>query len=65
MSWYYVTAFTHVNNTLSAQQRAELIKLRNLQGYESAPYYIYSEAMHVNPELDNTDVLFLTPKQEK
>ena len=62
VSWYYTMAFARVNQTLSAQQRVTLMKLRNLDGYESAPYYIYSEAMHVNPELGDTDAFFFAPK---
>jgi hypothetical protein len=45
VSWYYAMAFARVNRALTSQQRAELVRLRNLDGYESAPYYIYSQAV--------------------
>ncbi len=43
MSWYYAIAFAQVNQTITPTQRKSLIELRNLDGYESASYYIYSE----------------------
>jgi Spy/CpxP family protein refolding chaperone len=58
MSWYYTTAFAAVNKTLTDEQRAALMKLRNLDGYTSAPYYIYSQAMQDVPDLGNTDRFF-------
>jgi len=51
MSWLYTTAFARVNRTLTDKQRAELVKLRNLPGYKSAPYYIYSRGQEDQPEL--------------
>jgi len=42
MSWLYATAFAKVNRTLTGEQRKALMRLRNLDGYRSAPYYIYS-----------------------
>ena len=44
MSWRYAMAFARINRTLTGSQREELVKLRNLEGYESAPCYIYSRA---------------------
>jgi len=58
MSWYYTTAFAAVNKTLTDAQRAALMKLRNLDGYTSAPYYIYSQAMQDEPKLDGVDNFF-------
>lgn len=58
MSWLYTMAFAEVNRTLSDSQRAELVKLRNLEGYESAPYYIYSRGAHEQPELGDVKVRF-------
>lgn len=63
MSWYYTMAFANINRTLTAQQRIALNKLRNLEGYKSAPYYIYSEAMKSEPELKDVDSFFFAPKQ--
>jgi Spy/CpxP family protein refolding chaperone len=61
MSWYYATAFAKVNQTLSQQQRTALMKLRNLDGYKSAPYYIYSGPIQEQPVLNNVDVFFFSP----
>lgn len=58
MSWYYATAFAKVNQTLTDKQRAALIKLRNLDGYTSAPAYIYSAPVREAIELPNTDDFF-------
>ncbi len=62
MSWYYTIAFAKVNKTLTADQKAALVKLRNLDGYTSAPAYIYSQAVQTAPTLPNTDIFFTAPK---
>jgi hypothetical protein len=59
VSWLYATAFAKANRTLSAAQRAELVKLRNLPGYTSAPAYVYSRALQELPKLPDAD-MFLT-----
>ena len=51
MSYYYATAFAKANRTLTANQRKALVKLRNLDGYTSAPAYIYSNP--VREEIKN------------
>jgi hypothetical protein len=61
MSWYYATAFAAVNKTLTADQRAALMKLRNLEGYTSAPYYIYSQAVQEEPTLAGVENFFQSP----
>jgi Spy/CpxP family protein refolding chaperone len=61
MSWYYATAFAKVNRTLTAQQRTALMKLRNLDGYTSAPYYIYSSPAKDQPVLNNVNAFFKVP----
>ena len=58
MSWIYATAFAKVGGTLSAEQRAACVKLRNLDGYHSAPAYLYSNPMQKAPTLPNSDFLF-------
>jgi Spy/CpxP family protein refolding chaperone len=58
MSWYDATAFAAVSQTLTEDQRAALMKLRNLDGYTSAPYYIYSQAMRQEPELTGVEEFF-------
>jgi len=57
MSWLYATAFAKVNRTLTAPQRASLMKLRDLDGYKSAEAYLYSRPIS-KPEVPNTDFLF-------
>jgi len=51
-----------VAKTLTAEQRATLVKLRNLDGYKSAPAYIYSDAVREAPQIPNTDGFFFPPK---
>jgi len=58
ISWLYTMAFAKVNRTLSDTQRKELIKLRNLPGYESDPYYIYSRGQKNQPELGDVEGKF-------
>ncbi|MDF7825088.1 hypothetical protein P4B35_13780 [Pontiellaceae bacterium B12227] len=58
MSWLYTMAFAKVNRTLTEAQRTELVKLRNLEGYESAPYYIYSRGAKEQPELGDVESRF-------
>lgn len=62
LSYYEASAFAKVNKTLTAEQRAALRKLRNLEGYTSAPYYLFAQAMREAPELGNTDSFFFPPK---
>jgi Spy/CpxP family protein refolding chaperone len=63
MSWYYATAFAKINRTLTAEQRGALIKLRNLEGYKSAPYYIYSKPSQDLSVLNNTEIFFVNPPE--
>jgi Spy/CpxP family protein refolding chaperone len=65
MSWYYATAFAKVNRTITKEQRAALMKLRNLDGYTSAPYYIYSSPAKEQPTLNDVDAFFFSPKAVK
>jgi phosphatidylethanolamine-binding protein (PEBP) family uncharacterized protein len=61
MSWMYATGFATVGRTLTADQRAACIKLRNLDGYKSAPAYLYSNPLSKLPELPSSDLLFSAP----
>jgi len=61
MSWLYATAFARVNRTLTSVQRVALLRLRNLDGYKSAPYHIYSRGVFAQPELDNVNAFFFAP----
>ena len=49
MSWIYATAFAKVGKTLTPEQRAACVKLRNLDGYHSAPAYLYSDPLQNCP----------------
>jgi len=62
LSYAYATGFAKVNRTLTAQQRATLVKLRNLPGYTSAPAYIYSDPVREEGKLPNTDHFFFPTK---
>jgi hypothetical protein len=64
MSWHYTMAFARVNQTLTAQQRTALARLRNLKGYKSAPYYIYSRGAYRQPKLTGVRDFFFAPKRE-
>ena len=61
MSYYYATAFAKVNRTLTADQRQALVKLRNLDGYTSAPAYIYSDPVTGAVNVPATDSFFFPP----
>jgi hypothetical protein len=58
MSCIYTMAFAEINRTLTDGQREELRSLRNLEGYESAPYYIYSRGRNDEPKLGSVEVKF-------
>ena len=60
MSYYYATAFAKVNRTLTTEQRRSLMKLRGLEGYTSAPAYIYSTPVREEIKLSNTDHFFFS-----
>lgn len=61
MSYCYAVAFAKVNRTLTADQRKALVKLRNLDGYTSAPAYIYSDPVRGTVSLPGTDSSFFPP----
>ena len=58
MSYYYATAFARVKKTLSSEQKAKLMKLRNLDGYTSAPAYLSSAALKELPPMPDKDAFF-------
>jgi Raf kinase inhibitor-like YbhB/YbcL family protein len=58
ISYYYATAFAQVAKTLSAEQKATLLRLRNLDAkFNCTGAYLYSRAIPM-PEVPNTDFLF-------
>ena len=59
----YATAFARVGKTLTANQRATLETLRNLDGHASAPAYVYSDPLRSARSLPNSDALFFPPTQ--
>ena len=61
MSWMYAMAFANASRTLTDTQRTALKKLRNLEGYTSAPAYLYSSPMKELPNIPNTDFFFKAP----
>lgn len=62
LSWTYATAFANVNRSLTSQQREAMQKLRNLEGYKSAPAYVYSDPVNEQVQLPDTDHFFFAPK---
>jgi len=63
LSYQYAVAFAKVNRSLTDEQRKTLVKLRNLDGYTSAPAYIYSTPVQETIQLPNTDAFFFPPKK--
>ena len=59
ISYYYATAFSQVGKTLTTEQKANLLKLRNLDKYVclNTSAYLYSEKINM-PTVQNTDFLF-------
>jgi len=62
ISTLYAVAFGKIYQSLTPEQRPKLMKLRNLDGYTSAPAYIYSAPVKEAPKLPNTDAFFFPPK---
>lgn len=58
MSYIYASAYSQVGRTLTAEQKAQFVKLRNLDGYVSAPAYLYSNPLRELPSGINSDFLF-------
>ncbi|MCX6552541.1 MAG: hypothetical protein NTY02_16315, partial [Acidobacteria bacterium] len=65
MSCDYASAFAEVGKALTASQRQTLATLRGLQGYRSAPAYIYSDPLTAAPALPNTDAFFFSPGRKQ
>jgi hypothetical protein len=59
MSYADAMAFVRLGKTLTAEQRAALVKLRNLPGCKSAPAYVYSDPLNALP---NTNHFFFPPR---
>jgi len=59
ISYYYATAFAQVGKTLTTEQKAKLIEIRDLGDYpcQEGKAYLYSEKIDM-PIIDNTDFLF-------
>lgn len=65
MSHLYASAFAAANKTLTDAQRKALVKLRHLDGYTSAPAYVYSDPLRTPPKLPDTDGFFFPPGSRK
>ncbi len=59
VSYLYAAAFAEVGRSMTKQQKAAAVRLRNLDDYTSAPAYIYSTAQCEVPALGDTDRFFL------
>jgi hypothetical protein len=57
VSYVYAARFAEVSKTLTAAQREQLVRLRNLDGYACRGAYIYSEPV-AWPQVGSTDFLF-------
>ncbi len=59
ISYYYASAFSKVGKTLTTDQKANLVKLKNLDGYScpSTSAYLYSAKITM-PTVESTDFLF-------
>ncbi len=63
LSFYYITAFTSVNKTLTDEQRKQLKNLRGLDVYPQG-IYIYSDPEPMPKQID-CSFLFNVPSKEK
>lgn len=61
ISYSYATAFAKIGQTMTDAQNADARKLRNLDGYTSAPAYVYSTPLRELPLLGDTDHFFFAP----
>lgn len=59
LSWMYATAFAGVGRSLTAEQRAACARLRGLEGYRSAPAYMYSQPLAARTDVPDTAFLFV------
>ena len=58
LSYYYATTFTQIYNSLSAEQKTQLLKLADDLGYlDPEGGFLYSEPIQM-PEIGNTDSMF-------
>jgi Spy/CpxP family protein refolding chaperone len=58
MSYRYAAAFVSAGRSMSPEQKAAAMKLRNLEGYTSAPAYVYSAAAPGDVQVGDTDHFF-------
>jgi hypothetical protein len=57
LSYCYATHFAEVNKTLTGDQRAELKKLRGIEGFNAKSPFVYADPVE-SPAIQNTDFLF-------
>lgn len=62
LSWDAAVALAKINATLTDEQRADLKRLRNLAGYDSAAYYLYSRPGRTRLDVEQAAAaLFFAP----
>lgn len=61
LAYFYATAFAKVGQTLTAQQKEKLAKLRTINPADPRGPFLYSDPIDT-PKIENTDFLFRTPK---
>ena len=62
LAWLYATSFARIAGSLTADQRAEMKRLRNGNGQAPAPAYLYSDALGLAPPTDGRTSLFFPPR---
>jgi len=61
LAYFYATAFAKVGQTLTAQQKEKLAKLRTINPADPRGPFLYSDPIDA-PKIENTDFLFRAPK---
>jgi hypothetical protein len=64
MSFHYAMAFAEIGRTMTKEQHAAAMRLRNLDGYTSAPAYLYSTPLRDAPPAASSNTLFFAPKKQ-
>lgn len=62
LAYLYATAFSRIGQSLTADQRQTLHRLRNDDRYVAAPAYLYSTALREQPPVEASEKLFFAPR---
>ncbi len=57
VSYYYATHFSEVSSTMTSEQKAQAVTLRDLADFPCSGAYLYSAKIAM-PDVENTDFLF-------